>query len=301
MNARPIFTQNKPRFNIAVWTNNATDRIFLAGREIDAGTANGKPDIGRIFLTETDNGGQVLNDSILWHPRYDNFFLEDPRAFRTKENLIIGFTAVLRNKKGFLPFPAVVNSSTHDLSQSLPPVTIIEHFGPGKNLTPISHNRFVFRPDSTQYNHQLLVFELSHNIPHHLQDIPFPTDLPWAQWRLGTTMPPLWLSDTEALMIIHGITIDNGKYVYSLGRAKLSYDGQNYSVIVAPAPILTPALARQTVKYRELHPRKRRALYACGGIIDPNNPSQLNLYVNVGDTSTYIFDFPLTSLMSDLF
>lgn len=302
MLARPIFNKDTHRFNIAVWTGSSIEKIYLTGREVDKGSSKGKPDFGRIFLTETNNQGKIISDAIVWQPHYDNIFLEDPRAICTNDDTVtIGLTAVLRHKKGFQPFPALITTKSHQLTEHLPPITLIQNFGPGKNLTPIGSSRFFFRPDAAEYYHQLLLFEIDQGLPRHLQDLAFPKNLPWAQWRMGTTMPPIWLNDHEALMIVHGITIENNKYIYSLGKAKLSCTNNQYSLTVCPNPILTPKLARQTVKYKELHPHKRQAIYACGGLIDPNNPDNLNLYVNLGDTTTYIMDFSLKSLKADLF
>src|SRR5690606_5476313 len=102
----------------------------------------------------------------------------------------------------------------------------------------------------------------------------FPTDLPWARWRIGTTMSPIWINEKEALFIIHGITIQKidgiDKYVYSLGRAKLSRNKNIFKVKVAYEPILTPddfLNEDGTQIVPDLHPELRRVVYSCVGIV----------------------------------
>lgn len=299
------------RYNLAVWQNLNEDSIYFIGREVQHAGIEGEPDEGILKLFEVDSSGNVLQEKVIWKPVYDGINLEDPRVLTIQhENLIIGLTAVLRDKTGKpIPFPAIVKiDSLHSWKRELPPLLIIDTFGPGKNLTPVDLHTYFFRPESPEYNHKLLVFSLYSQIPEKLGDIQFPSDIPWASRRIGTTMPPFWLSQTEALFIIHGITIQNiggiEKYIYSIGRAKLTRNGNQYSVTVAPEPILTPDdfLDDQGVPLvQELHPELRRVVYSCGGLIKNQAQDKLSLYVNVGDRATFEVEFSLSELMADLF
>lgn len=177
-----------------------------------------------------------------------------------------------------------------------------------KNLTPLDDFTFLFRPDDPSYNHKILAFSLHRQVPEILDDIEFPQDLDWARWRIGTTMPPIWLNDHEALFIIHGISkeIEQGreKYVYSIGRAKLTRVNNTFEVTVAREPILTPDnFVSDTGQplVPELHPELRRVVYSCGGIIRQNKKDTLSLYVNVGDRTTFEVEFLLTELKAGLF
>lgn len=299
------------RFNVAVWQRSDADSLFFIGREVVKPGEIGEPDTGTLKLFEVGEDGHVIHEKVIWQPLHEGINLEDPRALELpNENLIIGLTAVFRDKKGLpIPFPAIVKIDSHRTwKKELPPFLVIDTFGPGKNLTPIDKNTYLFRPEALDYYHKLLVFSLHSQIPEKLADISFPTDLPWAMWRIGTTMPPIWLTPTEALFIIHGITIQNiggkNKYIYSIGRAKLTRFDNTFEIVVEREPILTPDdfLDKDgSPLVEELHPDMRRVVYSCGGVIKKNNPDTLSLYVNVGDRTTFEVDFSLSELKKGLF
>lgn len=299
------------RFNVAAWQKSGEDSLYFIGREVAAPGETGEPDTGILKLFEVSVNGVIIQEKVIWKPIYEGINLEDPRALELPgENLIIGLTAVLRDKKGQpIPFPAIVKiDSFNSWKKELPPFLIVDSFGPGKNLTPISKHTYLFRPDSVEYNHKLLVFSLHSQIPEKLADIDFPTILPWASWKIGTTMPPIWLNPNEALFIIHGISIQNidgqDKYIYSIGRAKLMRHKNKFEVIVAPEPILTPDNfldINGSPLVEELHPDVRRVVYSCGGVIKKNKKDTLSLYVNVGDRTTFEVELSLTELKKDLF
>jgi len=299
------------RFNMAVWQQPGKDSVSFIGREVAEVSQSGEPDTGVLKLFEVDDTGFVTQEKVIWRPLYEGVNLEDPRALELpNENLIIGLTAVLRGKTGNpIPFPAMVKiDSLLSWKEGLPPFLIIDTFGPGKNLTPLEKNIYLFRPEADAYYHKLLVFSLDGQIPEKVCDIEFPTNLTWASWRIGTTMPPIWLTPNEALFIIHGISIQKIKgavtYVYSIGRAKLTRSGTTFTVTVAPEAILTPddfldSEGKPLVE--ELHPGLRRVVYSCGGIIKKETPDMLSLYVNVGDRATFEVELSLDELKKGLF
>ena len=299
------------RFNLAVWQKPGDDSLHFIGREVAEAGQTGEPDNGILKLLEVSKTGKLLQGKVIWKPIYDGINLEDPRALELpNENLVIGLTAVLRDKSGHpTPFPAIVKiDSFSSWKQELPPFLVIDSFGPGKNLTPIDKNTYLFRPDSTEYFHKLLVFSLHSQIPEKYEDIQFPLDLAWASWRIGTTMPPIWLNKNEALFIIHGISIQkiNGReiYVYSIGKAKLVRDINKFTVIVGREPIITPDDFLDTKGeplVEELHPEIRRVVYSCGGVIKKSSKDILSLYVNVGDRTTFEVELSLSELKKDLF
>jgi predicted GH43/DUF377 family glycosyl hydrolase len=300
------------RFNVAAWQKPGEDSLFFIGREVTVAGLSGEPDTGILKLFEVSVDGRVLHEKIIWKPIYEGINLEDPRAIELpNENLVIGLTAVLRDSKGApIPFPAIVKIDSHSTwSSDLPPFLIIDSFGPGKNLTPVDKdNTYLFRPESKEYYHKLLVFSLHSQTPQKLGEIVFPKDLAWASWRIGTTMPPMWITPTEALFLIHGISLETidgkEKYVYSIGRAKLTRKNNIFTVIVEKEPILTPDNfldSKGKPLIAELHPELRRVIYSCGGIIQKHNPDILSLYVNVGDRTTFDVEFYLTELKKGLF
>jgi predicted GH43/DUF377 family glycosyl hydrolase len=299
------------RYNLAVWEKSGEDALCFIGREVTSPGAVGEPDNGILKLFEVDRDSAVLQERVIWKPVYDGINLEDPRVLKLEnENLLIGLTAVLRNKKGQpVPFPAIVKiDSINSWKQELPPFLIVGTFGPGKNLTPVDNTTYLFRPDSKDYFHRILAFSLHSQVPEKLGDIQFPKDLTWASWKIGTTMPPVWLTPNEALFIIHGITIQKvegvNKYIYSIGRAKLSRRNNKFEVTVAPEPILTPdhfLNDHGQPLVEELHPELRRVVYSCGGIIKKHTQDMLSLYVNVGDRATFEVEFSLSELKEGLF
>jgi predicted GH43/DUF377 family glycosyl hydrolase len=299
------------RYNLGVWQKSKENSLCFIGREVVKAGELGEPDTGILKLFEIDKDGKIIHERVIWKPLYNGINLEDPRTLQLpNENLVIGLTCVLRDKKGQpVPFPAIVKIDYLDSwKQSLPPFLVIDTFGPGKNITPIDNNTYLFRPDSADYNHKILVFSLGSQVPEKIADIEFPLDLPWAMWRIGTTMPPIWLTPNEALFIIHGITIQNiggmEKYIYSIGRAKLIRKKNKFQVIVAPEPILTPdnfLNEKGLPLVQELHPEFRRVVYSCGGIIKKHKQNSLSLYVNVGDRATFEVDFSLNELKKGLF
>ena len=310
-NIRNIFPNtNLARYNLAVWQKSGDDSLCFIGREVTKAGEKGEPDTGILKLFEVTGNGEIIHDRVIWRPLYDGINLEDPRALKLpNENLLIGLTAVLRDKKGMpVPFPVIVKIDSLDSwKQELPPFLAIDTFGPGKNVTPIDNTTYLFRPDSSSYFHKILVFSLHSQVPEKIGDLEFPKDLPWASWKIGTTMSPIWLTPDEALFIVHGISIQNidgvEKYIYSIGRAKLLRKNNKFEVIVAPDPILTPDnfLDDKGVPLvAELHPELRRVVYSCGGIIKKNAKDILSLYVNVGDRTTFEVEFSLHELRKGL-
>lgn len=299
------------RYNLTAWQRQDSESIFFIGREVQEAGLDGEPDTGILKLFEVDTDGYVIHERLIWKPIYDGINLEDPRALELdSENLVIGLTAVLRDNRGKpIPFPAIIKIDSHSSWQhELPPFLVISSFGPGKNITPIDNTTYLFRPDSIDYHHKILAFSLHRQVPEKICDISFPTNLAWAQWRIGTTIPPIWITPNQALFIIHGISIRNidgkDKYVYSLGRAKLIREDDSYRVVVAPDPILTPEDFVQpdgSPTIKELHPDLRRVVYSCGGLVKRNKQDTLSLYVNVGDRTTFEVDFSLEELKKDLF
>lgn len=299
------------RYNLGVWQNSKENSLCFIGREVVKAGEIGEPDNGILKLFEIDKNGRIIHERAIWRPLYDGINLEDPRALQLpNENLIIGLTCVLRNKRGQpVPFPAIVKIDyLNSWKQNLPPFLVIDTFGPGKNITPVDNSTYLFRPDSPDYHHKILVFSLDSQVPKKIGDIVFPKDLPWAKWKIGTAMPPIWLTPNEALFIIHGIAMQKidgkEKYIYSIGRAKLIRNKNKFQVVVAPDPILTPDdfLNQEGLPLvKELHPEFRRVVYSCGGILNKDKQGSLSLYVNVGDRATFEVEFSLNELKEGLF
>ncbi len=292
-------------YNVAAWQKSDHDNIVLVSRMVENPGNENTPDIGKLILFEIDQEGKIIHERLIWEPLHSSFYLEDPRALVLPNgNIVIGLTSVMRSEIGFEPFPAYTFiESDSAWAGKLPPITLIHTYGPGKNMTPVKKDTFMYRPESSDFHHRLLVFDINSKGETHSQTIDFPNDLDWAQWKIGTTMPPLWINENEALMIFHGITKIDNKYIYSIGRAKLTFNDGKYFVKVDKNALITPdTFTKDGIPLEiELHPKLRRVVYACGGVIKRNDPENLNLYVNVGDRTTYEVKLPLEELKEGLF
>lgn len=304
---KKIFPEGSPaRFNVAAWQKSDPKNIVLIGREVAEPVSETTPDLGRLVLFEIDEDNRIIHDRVLWESLFSSLYLEDPRALVHDDGKItIGLTALLRGDGRYYAFPALVRiqSGAAAWKGELPPICIIHAYGTGKNLTPVKENLFLFRPEKKEYHHKLLFFNLDDDDPSSTHDVNFPTDLDWALWRIGTTTPPVWIDKKNALLIIHGINIQDGKYIYSIGRARMYLDEGTYKVKVHKKPFITPHTFTENGKpmVKELHPKLRKVVYACGGIIKKQDSRHLYLFVNVGDTTTFEVKIVLSDLMRGLF
>ena len=292
------------RYNVAAWTSQ-NDNVFLITREIERESKENEPDFSRLILAELDKKLKPIREFTIWEATNESLLLEDPRAMSKPDDTVtIGLSAVLRGGQGeYIPYPAVTKLNTRHWKDMLPAVTIIESFGPGKNTTPVEEDTYFFRPDGSETSHQLLVFSLKDMVPRKIQYLRFPMDLKWAEWKIGTAMPPIWLDENNALMIMHGITIRDGKFIYSLGRAILSKHNGKYDIKVDKKALITPEYFRDSqgnYLVDELHPELRKVVYCCGGILKPTNKEKLILFVNVGDMNTFLVEYKMEHLTKGL-
>lgn len=304
---------NVARYNLAAWQKENDTSVYLLGREVTTPGGHGEPDMGTLKLFQLDKHGKLVKEKIIWKSSSNGINLEDPRIITTiEEDLVIGLTAVLRDENGSpVPYPALIHleeKAVINRTKAYPPILLVDTFGPGKNFTPIDPTTFIFRPDPKEYFHTLFFFSFTSSVPEKIAEVKLPTDLHWATWRMGTGMQPIWITPNEALFIIHGISLQviegKEKYVYSIGRAKLTRTEKSFQITVAPEPIITPDDflthdGKQVVE--ELHPDLRRVVYNCGGIIKKHDPETLLLYVNVGDKTTYEVGLAMSDLKEGLF
>ncbi len=292
-------------FNAAAWYEVGTQHRILILRKVSQATGNGEPDWGELVLVELDRSGSVLHEITVWSPDGSGKHLEDPRALVLPDGrVMIGLTAVVKEDGVFVPFPAVLVLPSTKRFDKLPEVSVLTELGAGKNTTPIDSHSLLFRREGDENNHRLHVVEWDGEKAVDVGIIDFPKDLPWASWRIGTTTPPFWISEHEALLIIHGIRKQGGLYIYSLGRAKLVREGDSLKVSVFPQPLLTPddfMVADGQPLVEELNPSLRRVVYATGGLLEEiDGKDNLNLFVNVGDRQTIEMLWPLEELKKGL-
>ena len=223
------------------------------------------------------------------------------------DKLIIGLTSVIKKGKKYVPYPAIVVTSKEELATGLREHKMITGLRGseqttaarvninGKNTTFIDENTLVFRQEGNKNNHRLRVLKIdAGELSIQQDDIILPDDIPWATFRTGTTMPPVWLNDHEAIFPIHGSRKDqNGISVYAIGSARLfrSEDGILSIDSISRKPLITPDLFVGLVGTEEveLHPEQRSSVYCVSGspVYDSGGSFQeLEMIVSRGDKLT---------------
>jgi len=263
-------------YNAGAWGDEKG--LVVLARQAGGAAESGKPDATPlVMMTGQDRW-------IPWIPGDQGIAsLEDARMMMRDDGhlVAVGLTAVFKGGSGFEEYPAMVHGP-REKWRKMPDVRVIEEFGCGKNATPMGDGRVMFRPEG--WNHSWLVANCNGGKPQKVAEIDLSREVPeWGKFKMGTGTPPTWLSQDEALMVVHGMTYDPREdfYRYSLGRARLRVlDNGHYEVKVHPRPILT---AGQFGKHQQLHPELREAIYVTGAYLQGEN---LNLLVNVGDCQT---------------
>ena len=192
-------------YNAAAWETDGT--TYLLGRKVEVAAEEGKPDVGSLVLLTLGQDGNITSSKEVWQPKAGEHLLEDARALPLPDGKIaFGLTSVIWESDHYTPYPSVLVTSTEELVKgTLPKPTVIKIMGrgdqttplgenasglAGKNVTAIGTNLFAFRSEDN--HHQLQVFEYQEaGKVTHQQSINFPSNIPWAEWRVGTTMPPV--------------------------------------------------------------------------------------------------------------
>ncbi|HUD07981.1 MAG TPA: hypothetical protein VMQ52_02795 [Candidatus Saccharimonadales bacterium] len=315
-------------FNVAAWENVEEQdlegiiryerTVCLLGRGPVILAGIGLPDVAPLVYRELDSGGRVKLSETVYEPEEGKDFLEDPRVLLQGGKLIIGLTSVIKKGEEYIPHPAIVITSKAELATGLREHKIVTNLGRGDQTTPIGDNidgknttiidetTFMFRPEGTENNHRLRVFRLNDGeLIIQQNDIKLPDNIPWATFKAGTTMPPVWLNDREAIFPIHGIRKDqNGIFVYSIGSARLvrSVDGILSVDNISQKPLIYPELFDGLVDTEkvELHPEFRHAVYCVSGspVYDScGNFQELKMIVSRGDTLTFEVTVPKNKLV----
>jgi hypothetical protein len=312
-------------FNAAAWGDG--DTTMLLGRHVRERGKPGDPDVGGMVLATLQNG-EVASLADVWTPETgtQGDLLEDARAVVSPDGgLFLGWTRLSPNHKGYEPYPAFSLTTTNALQGGEFPLThhIIDMTGAdrspavlgdpnrlylsqGKNATPLGNNRFLFRPETE--DHGFLVFSINEGGGAEEQQrlVLSPQAVPeWASRRIGSTMPPVWLNEREAVLLIHGIRMDGAKYVYSIGSARLFLDDNKHFWIdnISPEPHLTPDSFTDIFpgEQVELRPEERQAVYLCGGVAvyddHGQTPRYIKTYPNVGDTRTVEATFSVDTIL----
>jgi hypothetical protein len=307
-------------YNPAAWR--VGDKTYLLGRFIEmAGegpasdkeqprTNNGEPivpvepDVGPLVRKVLGPDGKIIPGLTreVWRPEVGKPSFEDFRALMLDDGrLIFGLTAV----EDGIPYPAMLVTTTEKLNDGTPiepqiikalgggdqttPLGEIGSSTAGKNVTVIDEQTFKYRPQGPENRHLFRVFDIVDGSVTHRYDINLPKDKKWAQWAIGTCMSPEWTDKTkrEAFMLIHGSSIVDEKYEYSIASARLFKDENGVLSIdnIDEDPLLTLALFEDVV---QRHPG-RDALYVVGGIPyrdEDGNLVRIDAYPSPGDGRT---------------
>jgi len=302
--------------------------VLLLGRHVEGHNRPGEPDIGPLVMALL-NHDSVETLTEVWRPEESGQgdLLEDPRLVRLPDGqLFMGFTRLALYQGRYLPFPAVsISSPERLLHGEFPHTQLITGLGSGdqttplgggpnqlrvlsgKNAVPLKPNQAMFRREVD--NHRFTVFSIDEEgIAQQLQYLEFPEgSIPfWGESRMGLTMPPIWLNENEALLLIHGFNITYGKFKYHIGTSRLFIDQTgNYAIDnISQQPLLAPEVFKDLFRGEEVerHPDERQALYLCGGspIYDASGGlSLIDLYPSVGDTYTVKATISAPEVMKD--
>jgi hypothetical protein len=301
-------------YNVTAWREKSdTERsgiLCLLGRGAIRLSGLGKPDVTTLVYREVGPDGEVIRSEIVWDYIEGEPTLEDPRVLPVEGGLVFGLSAVVKEGEEYIPYPAIAFTPYDKLREGLRNHRIITNHGPGsqttllgnmagKNTTVISRSAtettVMFRPEGKENNHRLRVLDFMDGraTAHQDSDIVVPY-APWATFRIGTTIPPVWLNPREGIFPLHGITIDgNAKDVYSIGAARLTRakDGRLSIDNISQEPLVSPNLFNGTV---ERNPQKR-ALYCVGRELindSDGNFQKLVMLVSAGDTKTFRVTLP---------
>lgn len=283
---------------------------YLFGRKVTQTAPEGQPDAGPLVLAELDAVRNIISVSEIWRPEGKEVELEDPRAHQRRDGTTIGVTVVRSETAAIKTYPGLIELKSPEqlLIEPFPNVRIIERFGgggqttpiggivEGKNTTAVDEKHIMYRPEGM--NHTFQVLECANAEAEHVGFIDFPENIPWAQYKIGTTTPPAWLNDREAFIELHGINIVDGLYVYAIGTARLlrSLDASDRVLFtvdnISQAAIITPDSFPPLTDGRqaERHPGIRRANYNCGAISLWSDSGELirrELFPSQGDMRTY--------------
>lgn len=292
-------------YNAAAWEEDG--KKYLFGRQVVKAGGIGEPDVGTLVLKTLNLDGNIVASQEIWKPGDTEYLLEDPRALPLRNGKIaFGLTAVDHVGDAYVPYPAVLTASTQELlNRSMKP-TVIRSMGSGdqtapigehskligKNMTGFGSNLFVYRPENSNHSLRLFEYQDGKDEVKHIQNIDFPTNIPWAELKIGTTIPPIWLNNQEAILLLHGIKEVDEVLVYSIGSARLLRDQRGTYTVdnITSKPIIHPDLfiEPQNNGEVELH-AERRVVYLCGALAVYNSEGkvdEIEAYPNIGDKRT---------------
>ncbi len=301
-------------YNVTAWKEKSdverSSIRCLLGRGAIRLSGLGKPDVTTLEYRRVGPDGEVIYSEIVWDYIEGEPTLEDPRVLPVEDGLVFGLSAVVKEDEDYVPYPATAFTPYKKLREGLRNYRMITNHGPGSQTTPLgdmagknatvisataTEATVMFRPEGEEYNHRLRVLDIvdGRATPHQDSDIVVPA-VPWATFRIGTTIPPVWLNPRVAIFPLHGITIDgNAKDMYSIGAARLTRakDGKLSIDNISQKPLVSPSLFNGTV---ERNPQKR-ALYCVGRELindSDGNFQKLVMLVSAGDTKTFRVTLP---------
>lgn len=289
------------RINAAAWQDDRTHTTYLLARHINGQGGVAMPDWNSLDLVTFDEKYTLLSERVVWGAGESAMNLEDARALVSPDGrVLLGLTAVVQEKNEFVPYPAFCTLPTVNWSGKLDEIAIPPTVSPGKNLTALTETDWIYRKISDDFGLSVITWDGTETHENGLLRLdPLP---PWATHKIGTTMSPIWMNDTEALLLLHGVTKIGDMHFYALGRARLVKKGGSYCIThVDQKPLLIPDDVLQTAIDLQIHERHafRRVVYCCGGVVQgTGSGKEVLLYVNIGDSRTVGVVYPLSELIA---
>lgn len=270
-----------------------TGELLIVAREVSlAKVRAGTPDMGNlvVYRSTPDSVVEIGKLDLPSNSEVANW--EDPRAFTSDEgeDILMGLTAIRAsdNKPVAATLKGRIIEGNFQIDTSSAAVCLNDE---GKNTTPLSLNRVLFRRNGFPRDLELAEIvkdeETGQGKLRILKTIQFPKK-PWCEWQIGTQAQML----PDGILPVHGtnrisLGIDPETkqevygYTYSLGLAKLN---KNMDLIkVSDEPLFT----RDSFKYilpmgQEMDPNKD-VIYCCGYSFDGKT---VRFAINIGDLMT---------------
>lgn len=277
-------------YNAAVLGGNTSDALFILAREVPlANVRAGIPDKGVLVVYRSNlNEVKKIGKLDLSNPKVINW--EDPRAYTAGKDVFMGLTAIRASDNK--PVAATVRGRIIEDGFKIDPESLTVCLNDeGKNTTPISVNRFLFRRNGSPH-----LLEVAQAVKDGtterdrlevIKTIKFPKKS-WCEYTMGTTAQML----PGGILPIHGVNrysiginsetgFEEHHYTYSIGLAQLD---ENMNVIkVSDAPIFTRDSFKNILPMGQEMDTNKDVVYCCGYLF---NGETVKFVINIGDLMT---------------
>ena len=292
---------------------NPSESLILLREVPTAGVKAGTPDKGNLLIyRSTPEKVERVAQLDLSDPAVSNW--EDARAFVSHdfnledqrddcEGVLIGLTAIRANDNK--PVAATVRGKVLNGEFLLDQESLaVFKDDQGKNVTPISLNRSLFRREGERHSLEVIEYDMDENGHNKLkvrQIIQFPKKS-WCEWQIGTQAQFL----PEGILPIHGVNKFNlgidpktgeevDGYAYSMGLAQL--DEELNVIKISDTPLFNRESFKNILPMGIELDTNKDVIYCCGYSVEEDT---IKFVVNIGDLMTVEVSKNMSELRSIL-